>query len=141
DPSPAILQMVREASVVLSMLAEMVLRRLPDLSSEAMDQVVAEARRRPWRWLAPCRRALLMERAGDKIRPATLLEAVGEREDIQRLHKAGKGSRDRRAAKLALTLARRLADRVWVEDLGRVRIVSGVQTIEGSEIRRKVLAL
>jgi DNA-binding SARP family transcriptional activator len=51
------------------------------------------------------------------------------------------GFRDRRQSRLGYQLARRLADRVMVEDLGRVRIVAGTRVVEGGEVRRKVLAL
>src|SRR6185436_19495304 len=43
--------------------------------------------------------------------------------------------------RLGLSLARRLADRVFVEDLGRLRIVIGDRVVDGGEVRRKVLAL
>jgi DNA-binding SARP family transcriptional activator len=70
-----------------------------------------------------------------------ILEGIGEREDIQRLRNADKGSRDRRGSKLGLELARRLADRILVDDLGRVRIFSGSRVVEAGDVRRKVLAL
>ena len=40
-----------------------------------------------------------------------------------------------------ISAIRRLADKSPVEDLGRVRIVASSRTIEGGEVRRKVLAL
>lgn len=45
------------------------------------------------------------------------------------------------APDLARSLARRLATPVYIEDLGRVRIVVGDDRIEGTSLRRKVLAL
>ena len=141
DPSQAVIQASRESPVVLSMLAEPVLTRLNDLTSGALEIVIAEATRRPWRWRASTRRHLEAPESTERIRMATLLEAIGERQDIQRLRNADRGSRDRRASKLGLGLARRLADPVLIDDLGRVRILSGSRIVEGSEVRRKVLAL
>jgi LuxR family maltose regulon positive regulatory protein len=141
DPSPAVAQASRESSVVLSMLAEAVLLRLDDLTPAALELVLIEAKRRPWRWRASTRRQLDAEPSGERLRAAMLLEGIGEREDIQRLRNADKGSRDRRASKLGLELARRLADRILVDDLGRVRISSGSRVVEAGDVRRKVLAL
>ncbi len=45
--------------------------------------------------------------------------------------------RDRTLGGLALALARRLAPRVFVEDLGRVRIVVGDRVVEGSDVRQE----
>ena len=100
-----------------------------------------EAERRPWRWRKPTRRQLGGNAAADRDAAARLLELIGEAEDVPRLRDAGRRMRDQRATRLASQLARRLADRVVVEDLGRVRIVVGSRTIEEGGIRRKVLAL
>ena len=54
------------------------------------------------------------------------------------------GSRRRNRAtrvELGRRLSRRVADRVYIEDQGRVAIVIGDRVVPGSEIRRKVLAL
>jgi DNA-binding SARP family transcriptional activator len=72
---------------------------------------------------------------------ATVLADIGEQDDVKRLYEAGRALRDRRGPTLSRALARRLAPRVLVEDLGRVRLRIGDRWIEGSEIRRKVLAL
>jgi LuxR family maltose regulon positive regulatory protein len=141
DVSSSLVNVARESPDVLSMLAESVLARLPELNEEATEAVFAEAARRPWRWRVTTRRALESRRGPDRLRIGLLLSSIGEREDIRRLRRADDGVRDRRASKLGLELARRLADRVFVEDLGRVRILAGSRVIEGGEIRRKVLAL
>jgi DNA-binding SARP family transcriptional activator len=71
-----------------------------------------------------------------------LLEEIGDQSDIARLRQLAKGrSRTREAANLGRSLARRLADRVRVEDQGRVGITIGDREISGTTIRRKVLAL
>jgi LuxR family maltose regulon positive regulatory protein len=141
DPSPSISQIARESPVVLSMLAEPVLMRLEDLVPDAVEAIIEEAKRRPWRWRPTTRRILEAERLKDSFRIAAVLSAIGQQEDIHRLRNAGKGPRHRRASKLGLELARRLADRVLIEDLGRVRIRVGTRLVEGGEVRRKVLAL
>ncbi|TME10563.1 MAG: hypothetical protein E6I65_08445, partial [Chloroflexi bacterium] len=123
------------------MLAELVLRRLPQLDTTAMSQVTAEAELRPWRWRELVRRTLDSGAPPEREGAAELLERIGEREDVLRLRNAGGRTRDRRGPRPGYLLARRLANRVLVEDLGRVRITVGTRTIEGGDIRRKVLAL
>jgi DNA-binding SARP family transcriptional activator len=122
------------------MLAEAVLRQLPELDSEATVTVFAEASRRPARWLESSRRTVREWDARTGSTTAQLLESIGEREDIPLLAEFDKRSKAR-SQRLGYRLARRLAPRVLVEDLGRVRIVAGNRTIESSDVRRKVLAL
>ena len=141
DPSAVIDRAARDNSVVLSMLAEAVLGRLPQLNAAAMSQVAAEAEIRPWRWREPVRRTLDSGSLSEREGAAELLERIGEQQDVLRLRNAGQRARDRRGPRPGYLLARRLANRVLVEDLGRVRINVGKRTIEGGEIRRKVLAL
>jgi DNA-binding SARP family transcriptional activator len=71
-----------------------------------------------------------------------LLEAIGEKGDIRRLRAIGRAvKRGGTGASVGRELARRLADRVFVEDQGRVTLEIGHRTVLGAEIRRKVLAL
>ena len=70
---------------------------------------------------------------------AGLLEVIGESEDVRRLRLFGRAQR--LGGTPGRALARRLAPRVFVEDLGRVRIQVGARIVEGSEVRRKALAL
>jgi DNA-binding SARP family transcriptional activator len=73
---------------------------------------------------------------------ASLLESIGEREDILLLRTLARSfKKDTSASKIGATLSRRLAPRVHVEDQGRVRLRVGSEWIEGSAVRRKVLAL
>ena len=140
DPSAAIVGSSHDP-VVLSMLAEVVLIHLSGLSLEASNQIEAEATLRPWRWREATRRMLATGSGDNKNAAAHLLEKIGEPEDVQRLRDASHSLRDRAIGRLGLALARRLASRVVVHDLGRVRVVIGDRTVDGSEIRRKVLAL
>lgn len=141
DPSPLAAQFGRESPVILSMLAESVLSRMKDLDPTAKAEVIDEAQRRPWRWRSAARHLLDSSDLSDRLNAAHLLELIGEVADIRRLRDIGRGLRNRQHPKPGYQLARRLADRVIVEDLGRVHIVAGSRSVEGSEIRRKVLAL
>jgi len=139
DPSAEVVSGAPMRPYVLSMLAEAVVGRLPDLSPEALALVHAEATRRPDRWLPATRRALDSETT--RRVAARLLVAIGERSDILRIRDAARKVRDRNATTLALQLARRLAEHVFVEDLGRVEIRIGRETRQGIDVRRKVLTL
>ncbi len=141
DPSRSVVAMAHHSPVVLSMLAEMVLTRLSDLTPEARAQIEQEASSRPWRWREVTRRAVEAGGPVERRSAAKLLETIGEREDIQRLRDVSRSLRDRTIATLGQTLARRLANQVVVRDLGRVRVEVGERLVEGSDIRRKVLAL
>ena len=72
---------------------------------------------------------------------AEVLERIGEPDDVARLRDAGRSIRERGTSRFGLELARRLAPRVLVEDLGRVRIAVGERLVDGVDVRRKVLAL
>jgi LuxR family maltose regulon positive regulatory protein len=141
DPSMNLLQGARKNPVILSMLAEPVLLRLPDLDEDAATVVANEARKRPWRWRPLARRLLAGDLPALAVASAGLLEQIGEIEDISRLRDAGRRFRGRLGNRPGYGLARRLADRVFVEDLGRVSILAGSRTVEGGVARRKVLAL
>ena len=141
DPSSAVVQAGEGRPAVLSMLAERVISRLSDLSFDAQSSVRREALRRPWRWRAPARVLLLSDLVRDRLAAGLLLEAIGEPDDIPKLRDIGRQMRDRRQSRLGYALARRLAPQVLVEDLGRIRIAIGGTNIEGSDVRRKVLAL
>lgn len=140
DPSPTVVQVAQEAPVVMSMAAELALHRLKDLSKEAAAAIFQEAERRPWRWRVSARRLLGSNSEDDRRSAGKLLEAIGELEDVRLLRDTARGMRDR-SSRLGYRLARRLADRVLVEDLGRVRILVGDRVVDGAEVRRKVLAL
>lgn len=141
DPSPMIVQLAGELPALVSALADLVIRRLSDLVPEAWTAVVEEAVRRPERWREPARWLLHSQREDDRRSAVKVLERIGEATDIQRLHDLGRNRRDRGASRAGLQLARRLADRFVVEDLGRVKVRAAERMIDGGDIRRKVLAL
>jgi DNA-binding SARP family transcriptional activator len=111
------------------------------MDERAASVVGSEARRRPWRWRPPARRFLNGDQAAVAEISAGLLEQIGELEDVARLQAASRRSRGQMSVRPGYRLARRLATRVFVDDLGRVQIISGSRTIDGGEVRRKVLAL
>lgn len=128
---------------VASMGAEFFARRLDHLQAEDLALVWEEAQRRPIRW-RPALRAVVdeFESESTSAAAAALLDTVGDRTDVSRLRVASR--RFRRTAiprAFGRQLARRLAPRVVVEDLGRVAIKVGDLTVPAAAIRRKVLAL
>jgi DNA-binding SARP family transcriptional activator/tetratricopeptide (TPR) repeat protein len=141
DLSEEVARTGRSDPAILSMAAEPILTRLGDLHHEAAGIVVAEASNRPERWRTSVRRHLATASESHRVALALLLGQIGEREDIKRLRDATRNTKDGQATGLSRVLARRLAPRVFVEDLGRVRIAVGDRWVEGVEVRRKVLAL
>jgi LuxR family maltose regulon positive regulatory protein len=140
DPSATVLELAASGPRALSMAAEVVVERLADLSPSALGVVVEVAGGRSRRWLEPVRRAV-SNGGRNRLAAASILELIGEREDVRLLRQIGRGARDPKNAALGKALARRLAPPVFIEDLGRVRIDVGERTLEANEIRRKVLAL
>ena len=126
----------------LSIQAELVLRRLGDLDEHAFDLVRREAAGRPDRWRRPLRNVFARSTgpAVEARRAVELLEIVGDREDIGRLRSIAK-RRSLHLPDAGRTLIKRLAPRVYVEDLGRVSVRIGKTLMAGTEIRRKVLSL
>jgi len=141
DPSAVIQRVAETLPVVISMLAEPVLQRIADIQPSSRDLVRNQAMARPWRWRQSARQLLASGPPLGRREAATLLADIGEREDVPRLRSASRALRDSAIAPLALALARRLAARVFVEDLGRIQIAIGARRVEGVDVRRKVLAL
>jgi DNA-binding SARP family transcriptional activator len=141
DPSSQLVQTSARAPYIISMLAEAVLMRLKDLTSEARKSVEAEAERRPERWRDSVRRLLGSADIVERRSAARLLERVGDLEDVKRLHNVNRKPRDGEIDRHAHLLARRLASLVLVEDLGRIKVRVGERVVDGAVVRRKVLAL
>ena len=127
---------------VISMCAESIVARVDDLDDEALGRIAAEAVLRPERWRRVIRDATERGAIRGRLKAAAILEQIGTRDDIACLRALARDIRPRSSAPdFARSLARRLATRVYIEDLGRVRIVVGEDRIEGTALRRKVLAL
>jgi DNA-binding SARP family transcriptional activator len=126
----------------VSVLAELFMSDLVR-PSQQIDQIVGrQVGDRPERWLAGIRRALVNGNRQSQARAASLLDVHGEASDLLALRAfARKGGKSKEASLAGRSLARRVADRVSIRDLGRVQISVGSRTVEGDAVRRKVLAL
>jgi DNA-binding SARP family transcriptional activator len=76
--------------------------------------------------------------SASRLQAAAILDAVGSEEDIPRLRAMSRSHRG--ARHVGKKLARTLAPRVLLEDLGRVQIQAGDRIAYGTSVRRKVLA-
>ena len=142
DISEAVLTVHRRDAALLSVYAEAVLTRLADLTIDALEVVSAEAASRPVRWRGALRRALTDRSPATRVAAARLMERVGESSDVavlRRLSRELKG--EHRNPDLGRALARRVAPRAFVEDLGRIELRIGDRPLPGTSIRRKALAL
>jgi len=142
EMSAAVLSTGRAAPWCITFVADVIARALDDLDEFAIAVVAEAANMHPRRWRFVIRRLLESVKDGDGVNAARLLEDIGDRSDIRRLR--GFARRNRRtpgASMIGRGLARKLADRVFVEDQVRVGILIGDRLVPGSAVRRKVLAL
>jgi DNA-binding SARP family transcriptional activator/tetratricopeptide (TPR) repeat protein len=125
-----------------SVLAELFLSDLIGESPVVQALLDREVPRRPGRWLPGLRRALVEGNSFSQMRAAALLDVVGEPSDVPFLRAFSRRAKARSGSHgLGKGLSRRVADRVLVSDLGRVRVHVGSRTVDGDSVRRKVLAL
>ena len=126
----------------LSIQAELVARRLSDLAAESLARVRAEAALRPQRWRWPLRRLLRAPdtSCADARIAAQILDEVGEKTDVALLRQLAR-RKNLRIPDAGRLLAKKTADRTYVEDLGRVTLRIGENIVIGTSIRKKVLAL
>ncbi|MEA2620117.1 MAG: hypothetical protein QOC97_890, partial [Chloroflexota bacterium] len=123
-------------------VADLVGRRIEDFDESVLPFIARAAAIHPGRWRFVLRERILNAQTGEGLESARLLEPIGDRSDVLRLRAYAR--RQRRllgASNLGRQLARQLADRAFVEDQSRVSIVVGNRVVQGSTIRRKVLAL
>ncbi len=127
----------------LSILADRIGSRLADLDDAAVEVLASEASLRPERWRFVLRRVMDNSLGPASLPAARVLDRIGDVPDIARLRAAVKRLKGISTPDQALGrgLARRLAPRVEIRDLGRVAAAIGPRVIAGSDIRRKVLAL
>jgi DNA-binding SARP family transcriptional activator len=126
----------------VTFVADLVARRLGELDDRAISTVAEAGALHPGRWRFVLRDQVAKAGSGEGLVGARLLETIGERSDIKRLRAyARRQRRQIGTSSLGRVLARRLADRVFVEDQNRVSIRIGPRQVSGSSIRRKVLAL
>lgn len=140
--SPAIIGIPESLRCVISLGAELIAPRLSSLSGDALGLVHAEVASRRSRWLPAIRGVAVDIHSPSQIAAARLLDEVGQLEDVALLR--GLARRQRLSGNdrlLGRSLARRLAPRVFIEDLGRVVIKVGDAEVSSREVRRKVLAM
>jgi DNA-binding SARP family transcriptional activator len=142
DFSATVLSVGARSPWNLTFVADLLCRRIQDLDEGALAVVRDAATSHPGRWRFVLRDTVAGSAGGDGLSAARLLEAIGERSDVRILRTYARRQRRLGGASLiGRGLARRLADRVFIEDQNRVAIRIGVRSIPGSAVRRKVLAL
>ena len=129
------------SSPMLGVLAYELAGVLPFMSDGAATSVSRAAVAAPHRWRRPLRTSLRSAGSGHRLgRIAELLEEIGQPCDIPLLREFGR--RSKRAGRTwGEDLARRLAPKALVEDLGPISITVGDRVIDGRSIRRRVLGL
>ncbi|HEV7604621.1 MAG TPA: hypothetical protein VGO15_06610, partial [Candidatus Limnocylindrales bacterium] len=126
----------------LTFVADLVARQLDKLDDSVLPTIQRAANLHPARWRFVLRERLASAQPGEGLASARLLEPIGERSDIPRLRAYARHQRRLPGSStLGRSLARRLADKAYVEDLGRVSVVVGDRQVPGSAIRRRVLGL
>ncbi len=132
----------RQDPAYLSVLAHLVGRRLSDIARPVADLILNECRLRPARWRPALRAAIETDSTRGVAKAAELLDDIGEVGDVAVLRALARRLKPTgQYGHLGRGLARALAPRIVVEDLGRVTISIGESNISGADIRRKALAL
>jgi DNA-binding SARP family transcriptional activator len=137
----SILATIQARPVFLTICADDLALRLGEFRADLRSIVFDQARLRSVRWRPVLRRVL---REGDKasvLAAAEILDEIGELDDIPRLRALARMHRGTVRPSLGRVLARRLAPRAHVSDLGHVVVRVGDHVVDGSSIRRKVLTL
>jgi DNA-binding SARP family transcriptional activator len=126
----------------ITAFAEIISCRPTLLNEDATRTFTEQMLAGPKRWAQSLRPTVRARDGMEALAAARLLERVGERRDVSLLREAGR--RHRRAREfdpVAVRVARRVAPRVVVHDLGPVSVDVGDRHILSSDVRRKVLSL
>ena len=127
---------------IIVALAEPIMSRLGQLDDAALEVIFQAASRQPRRWLLGLRGVVDSGSVRDRWAAGRILDAIGEKSDVRQLRALSRELKGPyRLPSLGRELARRTADRVWVEDQGRVIVRIGGRVIPGTDMRRKPLAL
>jgi DNA-binding SARP family transcriptional activator len=114
--------------------------QVANLTPSGYAVVIRAVSSHPERWLLPLRQAVAESGLLAQERAAQLLETVGEHQDIAVLRNYARRAK-RAGQHWGEGLARRLAPRLWIDDLGVTALRIGDRGVEGRHIRRKALAL
>ena len=125
---------------LLGVFAPDVVAKLGELSDEAVTTIVRAALGSPQR-RRDSMRGVIASGSGQALhRAGSILDEIGDRSDValvrslnRRIKRSGQPWGDR--------LVRRLAPPVFIDDLGALSIAIGQRTVQGYEIRKKVLSL
>jgi DNA-binding SARP family transcriptional activator len=137
----AIMRICGSEPVYATVCADDLALRLGELDEAARHLLRGEVRQRPRRWRPVLRRVMEHGDMPSMLLAAECLDEMGEIGDIVRLRTFARANREAATGGLGRGLARRLAPRAHVHDLGHVAIVIGGRAVDGSSIRRKVLTL
>ena len=133
---PEVAHLMPDDSAVLSMLAEELAANIDRMSSEARNWVARECHAGPTRWRSALR--LSLGASNEATAAAVLLAEIGSTNDLQFLRSLALENKSYR--RHAASLARLIAPRVFIRDLGAVEIWIGGNAHE-RPLRRKVLSL
>ena len=121
--------------------AEEVCAHLANLDDSSEEVVGDQCAHRPERWLPALRRVVEDDRAPSRWIAGEILDQIGATEDIPRLRSLARTARGAPGRMLGRALARRLAPRFVIQDLGRIELRTDDATIPAASVRRKVLAM
>ena len=128
--------------VYVGLLAEPLLDQLHRMDDRSIQLVTSCAQAWPDRMRNSIRRVMADSDSTSRLYAARILDVMGTRSDIPQLRAVARAHRTSRTdSRLGKGLARRLAEKVLVEDQGRVEIRIGSAKVPGAELRRKVLAM
>jgi DNA-binding SARP family transcriptional activator len=128
-------------SAYLTVCAAEVSGRLKDFDESLLELIREEVSRRPDAWRPILRRTMRESGSATALGAARLLDEFGEEVDIPALRLFARSHRSAASASLGRGLARLLAPKAHIEDLGHLLIQIGPRLVDGSAIRRKVLSL
>jgi DNA-binding SARP family transcriptional activator len=139
--SSALVTVPAELQFAISIGAELVAANLDRLDEAAIELVRSIAGRYKERWRAVLRQHARANGAS-ALSAARILDEIGEPSDIPLLRAIARvPKRTAGDRQLGRGLARRLAPRAVIHDLGRVSIDVGKLDVGSHQVRRKVLAL
>ena len=125
----------------LDVFAEAIVGRLHSFEMDVRERISQLCDARSERWLPALRAEVVNHASPSRWKAGEILDVIGTTADIPTLRGLARSSkRSVGDPSLGRSLARRLAPRFLIEDLGRVEVISSPM-IATSGIRRKVLAM